>query len=160
MNGFLFGHFIELDLVSALQVVLLGFIGGILSGFIGSGGAFSGILEVRFNMVNEGGSFSAQLPVSFELAQTLTPEVTTIGQTEAYINDAITIEGSGFLDGGNEGTTSVTLDGSYAVQESGSTVPVNGVTVPAQLVEANDRTRATFLWSPLIGGLAPGTFAF
>ena len=40
MNGFLFGHFIELNLVSALQVVVLGFIGGILSGFIGSGGAF------------------------------------------------------------------------------------------------------------------------
>ena len=40
MGGFLFGHFIELDLASALQVVLLGFIGGTLSGFIGSGGAF------------------------------------------------------------------------------------------------------------------------
>ena len=40
MNGFLFGHFIELDILSALQVVVLGFIGGTLSGFIGSGGAF------------------------------------------------------------------------------------------------------------------------
>jgi uncharacterized membrane protein YfcA len=33
-------HFINLDLMAALQVVLLGFIGGTLSGFIGSGGAF------------------------------------------------------------------------------------------------------------------------
>jgi len=32
--------FIVLDLATALQVVLLGFIGGVLSGFIGSGGAF------------------------------------------------------------------------------------------------------------------------
>ncbi len=32
--------FINLDLSSALQVVALGFIGGVLSGFIGSGGAF------------------------------------------------------------------------------------------------------------------------
>ena len=40
MNGFLFGHFLELDLAAALQVVMLGFIGGTLSGFIGSGGAF------------------------------------------------------------------------------------------------------------------------
>ncbi len=37
---FLFGEFIVLDLGTALQVVLLGFIGGVLSGFIGSGGAF------------------------------------------------------------------------------------------------------------------------
>lgn len=36
----LFGDFIVLDLGTALQVVLLGFIGGVLSGFIGSGGAF------------------------------------------------------------------------------------------------------------------------
>jgi uncharacterized membrane protein YfcA len=40
MGGFLFEHFIELNLVTALQVVVLGFIGGTLSGFIGSGGAF------------------------------------------------------------------------------------------------------------------------
>jgi len=40
MSGFLLERFIELDLASALQVVMLGFIGGILSGFIGSGGAF------------------------------------------------------------------------------------------------------------------------
>ena len=33
-------NFIELTLGSALQVITLGFIGGTLSGFIGSGGAF------------------------------------------------------------------------------------------------------------------------
>ncbi len=34
------GQFLHLDLLMAFQVVILGFIGGILSGFIGSGGAF------------------------------------------------------------------------------------------------------------------------
>lgn len=33
-------HFVDIHLGVALQVVLLGFIGGVLSGFIGSGGAF------------------------------------------------------------------------------------------------------------------------
>jgi len=33
-------NFIDINLATALQVVMLGFIGGILSGFIGSGGAF------------------------------------------------------------------------------------------------------------------------
>jgi uncharacterized membrane protein YfcA len=37
---FLFEHFVAIDLAAAVQVVLLGFVGGILSGFIGSGGAF------------------------------------------------------------------------------------------------------------------------
>ncbi|RJX29910.1 MAG: sulfite exporter TauE/SafE family protein [Desulfarculus sp.] len=40
MHGLLSELFINLDLYSALQVVILGFIGGVLSGFIGSGGAF------------------------------------------------------------------------------------------------------------------------
>mgnify|MGYP001148831525 FL=1 len=40
METLLFGQFIDIDVAIALQVVALGFIGGILSGFIGSGGAF------------------------------------------------------------------------------------------------------------------------
>jgi uncharacterized membrane protein YfcA len=40
METLLFGQYIDIDLGIALQVVALGFIGGILSGFIGSGGAF------------------------------------------------------------------------------------------------------------------------
>lgn len=40
MPELIWKDFIVLDLVDALQVVLLGFIGGVLSGFIGSGGAF------------------------------------------------------------------------------------------------------------------------
>lgn len=39
-TALLYEHFIALDVVSALQVVVLGMLGGILSGFIGSGGAF------------------------------------------------------------------------------------------------------------------------
>ena len=40
MPGPLGDLFISLDMASAIQVAILGFIGGILSGFIGSGGAF------------------------------------------------------------------------------------------------------------------------
>ena len=40
MEHFLIPNFIQLDFTAGCQVVLLGFIGGILSGFIGSGGAF------------------------------------------------------------------------------------------------------------------------
>lgn len=40
MDATLAELFIDIDLACAIQVVILGFIGGILSGFIGSGGAF------------------------------------------------------------------------------------------------------------------------
>jgi uncharacterized membrane protein YfcA len=36
----MFAHFIDINMATAFQVILLGFIGGVLSGFIGSGGAF------------------------------------------------------------------------------------------------------------------------
>ncbi len=39
-SSFLVSNFVTLDLSSAIQVMVLGLIGGILSGFIGSGGAF------------------------------------------------------------------------------------------------------------------------
>ncbi|MDY6861895.1 MAG: sulfite exporter TauE/SafE family protein [Thermodesulfobacteriota bacterium] len=40
MVDLLFNQFVYIDFAGALQVILLGFIGGTLSGFIGSGGAF------------------------------------------------------------------------------------------------------------------------
>lgn len=40
MHEIMMVNYLDINLVVALQVVLLGFIGGILSGFIGSGGAF------------------------------------------------------------------------------------------------------------------------
>ncbi|MGD8361963.1 MAG: sulfite exporter TauE/SafE family protein [Gemmatimonadota bacterium] len=40
MEALLFGQYIDIDMAVAVQVVALGFIGGVLSGFIGSGGAF------------------------------------------------------------------------------------------------------------------------
>ncbi len=58
--------FIPLDFVSALQVIILGFIGGVLSGFIGSGGAFfmtpgmmnlgvNGVVSVASNIAHKFG---------------------------------------------------------------------------------------------------------
>ena len=47
-----FLHYIDINLATSLQVVLLGFIGGTLSGFIGSGGAFfmtQGIMNLWVN---------------------------------------------------------------------------------------------------------------
>ena len=51
---YIIANFIQIDLSTALQVVLLGFIGGVLSGFIGSGGAFfmtPGMMNLGINGV-------------------------------------------------------------------------------------------------------------
>ena len=64
--GFLYEHFIDIDPAAAVQVVLLGLVGGVLSGFIGSGGAFfmtpgmmnlgvPGVVAVGSNMTHKFG---------------------------------------------------------------------------------------------------------
>jgi len=40
MDQLIFNQFVHLDIATAIQVVIIGFVGGTLSGFIGSGGAF------------------------------------------------------------------------------------------------------------------------
>ncbi len=66
MHELLMTNFIDISLATALQVVLLGFIGGILSGFIGSGGAFfmtpgmmnlgvNGVIAVASNITHKFG---------------------------------------------------------------------------------------------------------
>lgn len=54
MTGELSNLFITLDLSTMIQVIVLGFIGGVLSGFIGSGGAFfmtPGMMNLNVNGV-------------------------------------------------------------------------------------------------------------
>jgi len=66
MHELLASQFIDINLATALQVVLIGFIGGVLSGFIGSGGAFfmtpgmmnlgvSGVISVASNITHKFG---------------------------------------------------------------------------------------------------------
>jgi uncharacterized protein len=66
MHELFMANYIDINLAIALQVVVLGFIGGILSGFIGSGGAFfmtpgmmnlgvSGVIAVASNITHKFG---------------------------------------------------------------------------------------------------------
>jgi len=124
---------------------------------LGGPGTFTGELEVRFDSAEDSGHFRASLPVAFQLAESLTPAATSLDQVQAYLNDELMVMGDAFLDGGVEGTTWIRLDGTFEA-DAGGTASVSGVAIPARLVQADDRTRATFQWSPLIGGVAPGTF--
>lgn len=129
---------------------------------LGGPGQFTGVLRVRFTEVDGGGAYDAQIPVSLELAEALTPSITRVGQSSAFLNDPVTIEGAGFIDGG-EGTTEVVISGTYTVafddpDHPGRVSEVFNVRVPATLVTVDDRSLATFAWTPRIGGIRPGAF--
>ena len=123
---------------------------------LGGSGVFSGNLRVRFVAISGGTIFEAMYPVSFELSSSLIPSISVVGQSEAYLNDLVMLQGSGFLQGA-EGTTEVVVSGTLT-RGDGTTVTASAVRVGAQLVSVEDRTRVTFPWTPRIGGIAPGRF--
>ncbi len=123
---------------------------------LGGAGTFSGNLEVRF-LTFDGRVFSASLPLSFLMANTLEPGVFAVTTGTTYLNDAVPVEGTAFLDDDGEGTTEIVIDGTFE-RDDGGEVSVNGITMPLSLVTPTERQRGTFRWSPVIGGVSPGTF--
>lgn len=117
-------------------------------------GAFNGRLIVRYFAVDGDRGFQDEESIAFEVTETLTPTLTTIEQAEAYLHDSVIIDGADFLTG-DEGNTEVIVEGTFTL---GTDSVSTSVRLSASPVEAQDRSRTAFLWSPAIGGLEPGTF--
>jgi len=123
---------------------------------LGSSATFTGDLQVRYRATDESRLFRASFPLTFPLAEAIVPVPATVDAVEVYLNDAVLMTGEGFI-GGEEGVTEIVVDGTYTL-DTGEVSNVEALRLPAELLERYDRTRASFLWSPLIGGFAPGTF--
>ena len=116
---------------------------------------FDGELVIRYHSLDDNDRlFRAATPLTFDATDILTPSVMDVEQSEAHLNDQIFVNGDGFLTG-EEGTTVVTIEGTFTAGGDGERVSVE---LPAQPVEVGNRQQAAFLWSPTIGGLEPGQF--
>jgi len=124
---------------------------------LGTSATFNGDLEVRYSSVEGNRVFRAPYTISFPLAEAIVPVPQSVDTDRVYLNDEILITGDGFI-GGEEGVTEIVLDGTYT-EDGGETRNVVGLRLPAGLMASHDRTRTSFLWSPLIGGLTPGDFS-
>ncbi|MCK5795544.1 MAG: hypothetical protein KAI47_00055 [Deltaproteobacteria bacterium] len=114
----------------------------------------------RIQSQNAGGDvLGPSTTFSLEFVDVLAPKVTAVGDGLAYINGKISIEGSGLLLGGDEGQTEAEIDGCFLPQ---------GVTGPCQTSgkvgkftvslshDSINRTRASFVYSPKLGGVGVG----
>lgn len=103
---------------------------------------------------------SAPLQVTLAFASTLEPVLDSLQDGGViYVNDAIPVEGAGFLLGGAEGTTLARVEGCFERQDApGECVPVAPAEMPLVPVDPLDRTSATFAFSPIIAGIHPGSF--
>lgn len=124
---------------------------------LGGNGTLEGTLTVRYLGLDDS-LFEASYPLSVSQRLTIEPQISSVDQATVYLNDPVPFVGDGVLDGAGEGQTEVIVNGDFEV-EGGDTLSVNSVIVPAETVTQGDRTRGTFLWSPLIGGVRPGQFS-
>ena len=121
----------------------------------GAGGRFTGYLGVR---VSVAGSIlnESTYPVQFDVASSIQPVLTGVVPVDVTLNAAVSVQGSGFIHGG-EGSTWAVLDGTFTREAFGS-FPVTGARVAVYPVEEADRARGYFNFAPSIAGIIPGTF--
>ncbi|MBK8237763.1 MAG: hypothetical protein IPK74_19705 [Deltaproteobacteria bacterium] len=103
---------------------------------------------------------STPLAVELEFAATLAPHLADVQQGGAiYVNDAIPVEGEGFLLGGGEGHTMAVVEGCFQAMDAADCTQVGPIEIPVEPTDPLDRTRGSFPFSPRIVGLSSGTFS-
>jgi hypothetical protein len=126
-------------------------------------GHFSGRASVVVNSPLDGRAHaSGEIDVELELADTLQPTLTSAASGNHAVNDAILLEGDGFLLGDGEGATHVVVEGCFQAAGTAGACAQVGVDIDMDLVARPatpwERRRAVFLWSPEIAGIGPGAF--
>jgi hypothetical protein len=129
-------------------------------GALGGDVDFYGTAQVAVISAEDGRAYSSE-PIETDLTfrTTLTPSTTLVqSNTLIFVNDAITVEGDGFLLGGGEGATFAEVTGCFAPEGAGSCVPVAAQEIAVTPTVEFDRTRGSFRFAPSIAGISPGQF--
>jgi len=126
-------------------------------------GAFSGEATVEVDSTVDGKTHvSAPLSVQINIADTLAPSVSAVGDGLTFVNQPIEITGAGFLLGGDEGDTRARLTGCFQALKSSVCTPLAVTTppleIPAKPSRPYERGGVGFPYRPTISGIGPGTF--
>jgi len=124
-------------------------------------GTFSGRAAVEVDFVPDGTRYaSVPLALTLEVAEHLEPVLDDVAAGPTIrVNEPIQLQGSGYLLGGDEGTTFAVVEGCFTAAEGdGQCVAVGPVQVPVTPAEPYDRERGVFAFVPEIAGIRAGSF--
>jgi len=127
---------------------------------IGGDVDFHGSASVEFVATSNGETYGSD-PITIDLSfrKVLVPSPTgIINGGVIFVNDEIVVEGTGFLLGGDEGTTYAQISGCFQLDTTSTCVNVPDESLAMVPAEPFSRTKAQFPFSPAIAGIKSGTF--
>jgi hypothetical protein len=126
----------------------------------GDEGTFNGQVNVVVDYVPEATRHqSLPLSMTIEFVPELTPEVDELLDTGAiFVNEPISIRGSGLLLGGDEGSTIAVVEGCFTPLGEEGCEEVGPVEIPVVPETPYDRENGSFPFAPQIAGIMPGSF--
>ena len=121
---------------------------------------FFGDARVEIVASSDGNTYaSAPEPVTLTFREVLAPAVTSVESGGViFVNDQLLVEGSNFLLGGDEGTTTARVTGCFTADSGGGCQPVTAQDLPLIPVDPLLRTGGRFAFSPTVAGIRPGSF--
>ncbi len=119
-----------------------------------------GTARVEVLAASDGETYATgELAVELSFRDRLDPALTQLQASGViFVNDQLTVEGDGFLLGGDEGITVARLAGCFTPDAGGPCRPIAPIELPMAPEEPLSRARAAFPFSPKVAGIKPGTF--
>ena len=123
-------------------------------------GEFSGQISAHVLFTPEGSEHeSIPLNISLSINEELVPELDSVDSGGTiFVNDAIEVEGSGLLFGGDEGRTVAVVEGCFTPDGESECLPVGPTSIDVTPNDPDSRDDGTFPFSPQIAGIFPGSF--
>ena len=104
---------------------------------------------------------SSSVDLAVDVADTLAPHLTRAASGTLHVNDALVLDGDGFLLATSEGATHALVSGCFlpATAAAGTAcTKIDNVDLPARPSKSWDRTQLEFPFAPAIAGIQPGAF--
>lgn len=133
--------------------------GGIASGLGADDGVLEGNAElIADSVVDDTVHRSGRVSLSWNIRSALAPAVDSIASGALFVNDPVTVLGSGFLLGGDEGDTVAEVAGCFQPAGGASCDPIQQQRIVTTPEAAGDRSRVRFPFVPRIAGIGRGRF--
>ncbi len=139
------------------STLLVPIVGDIEQQLIRDNGVFTGRITVIREPTIAAEDSSVFIDVQLPVQRVLQPRLDEFTPNALFIGETVTLWGDNFLHP-SEGATLVQLSGTMTTTSPQRTIAIEGLQIPTEPVSADRRNEATFVLTPDVLGIIPGTF--